>query len=97
MTGSYPRDGGSFLFKLRGRITEPLGLNETRLLYLASLLSGIHTAGTSEESNDAVSRMDPYVTMVLAEESPEVQRTIIKILTDPNTTAKIVRKENLRQ
>ena len=79
------------------KIAEPLALDEGELFTLAGFLSPIPTEDTKEKSSKTVSRLDPYVAKVLAEEPLEVQRSVIGILTILKSIAKGVGRENLRQ
>lgn len=63
------------------KIARPLGFDEDELFTLAGFLSP-HTPGVAEENGGRYSarQLDPYVARTLAEESPEVQRSVIGIL-----------------
>jgi len=63
------------------KIAKPLGFDEDELFTLAGFLSP-QTPGVTEEggSRYASRQLDPYVAKMLAEEPPEVQRSIIGIL-----------------
>ena len=63
------------------KIAKPLGFDEDELFSLAGFLSP-QTPGATEEggSRYASRQLDPYVAKMLAEEPPEVQRSIIGIL-----------------
>ena len=63
------------------RIAKPLGFDEDELFTLAGFLSP-HTSGVAEERTSGYSsrQLDPYVAKMLAEESIEVQRAVIGIL-----------------
>ena len=63
------------------KIAKPLGFDEDELFTLAGFLSP-QTPGVAEESGSryASRQLDPYVAKMLAEEPPEVQRSIIGIL-----------------
>ncbi len=63
------------------KIARPLGFDEDELFTLAGFLSP-QTPGVAEESNTRYSgrQLDPYVARMLAEEPPEVQRSVIGIL-----------------
>jgi len=63
------------------KIAKPLGFNEDDLFTLAGFLSPQTHDGVEEEGARYNARqLDPYVARMLAEESPEVQRAIIGIL-----------------
>lgn len=63
------------------KIAKPLGFNEDELFTLAGFLSP-QTSGAAEESGTRYSsrQLDPYVSRILAEEPPEIQRSVIGIL-----------------
>ena len=63
------------------KIAKPLGFDEDELFTLAGFLSP-HTAGVAEEAGGryAGHQVDPYVARMLGEETPEVQRAVIGIL-----------------
>ena len=63
------------------KIAKPLGFDEDELFMLAGFLTP-QTSGVAEESASRYSsrQLDPYVARVLAEETPEVQRAVIGIL-----------------
>jgi len=50
------------------RIARPLGFDEVELLTLAGFLSPISTDNAKEKTAEAISRVDPYVAQVLAQE-----------------------------
>ncbi|MFC1913551.1 helix-turn-helix domain-containing protein [Chloroflexota bacterium] len=62
------------------RLAEPLGFEEHELFALAGYLSPV-SPGIAEESPVYISGLDPYVAQVLAQESVEVQRAALGILT----------------
>jgi transcriptional regulator with XRE-family HTH domain len=63
------------------KIAKPLGFDEDELFTLAGFLSP-QTPGVAEENATRYNsrQLDPYVARMLAEEPPEVQRSIIGIL-----------------
>jgi len=61
------------------RIAAPLRLDEKELFTLAGLLSPFQADDPESEAHPA-SRLDPHVARLLAEEPPEVQRSVIGIL-----------------
>lgn len=63
------------------KIARPLSFDEDELFTLAGFLSP-QTPGVTGEGNTHYSgrQLDPYVARMLAEESPETQRTVIGIL-----------------
>ena len=63
------------------KIAKPLGFNEDELFTLAGFLSP-RTSSVAEESVSRYNnrQLDPYVARVLSEESPEIQRAVIGIL-----------------
>ena len=70
------------------KIAKPLGFDEDELFTLAGFLSP-QTSGVAEEGTRYNSRqLDPYVARMLAEETPEVQRSVIGILSLLKSVAK---------
>jgi transcriptional regulator with XRE-family HTH domain len=63
------------------KISKPLGFDEDELFTLAGFLSP-QTSGVAEESGRgyAARQLDPYVAKMLSEETMEVQRAVIGIL-----------------
>ena len=77
------------------KIAKPLGFEESELFTLAGFLSPIPSEDTKDKSGDTVSRLDPYVAKVIAEEPVAVQRAVIGILSILKSVAKGVTRENL--
>jgi transcriptional regulator with XRE-family HTH domain len=74
------------------KIAKPLGFDEDELFTLAGFLSP-QTSGVAEEGARYSSRqLDPYVARMLAEESPEIQRSVIGILSLLKSLAKSMSK-----
>ena len=74
------------------KIAKPLGFDEDELFPLAGFLSP-HTPGVAEEGARYSSRqLDPYVARTLAEEPPEIQRSVIGILSLLKSIAKSLSK-----
>ena len=71
------------------RLAKPLGFEESKLFTLANYLSPQSTAA-DEAVKENVLGLDPYVARVLSQESVEVQRTIIGILSILKSIAKAV-------
>ncbi len=71
------------------KIARPLGFDEDELFTLAGFLSP-QTPGVAEDSSARYSgrQLDPYVARMLAEEPPEVQRSVIGILSLLKSIAK---------
>ena len=70
------------------KIAKPLGFNEDELFTLAGFLSP-QGSGVEEKSSGYSSRqLDPYVARMLAEETPEIQRSVIGILSLLKSIAK---------
>ena len=70
------------------KIARPLGFNEDELFTLAGFLSP-QTSGVGENPVGYSSRkLDPYVARILAEETPEIQRSVIGILSLLKSIAK---------
>jgi transcriptional regulator with XRE-family HTH domain len=63
------------------KIAKPLGFNEDELFTLAGFLSP-QTSGGAEDTAARYNgrQLDPYVARMLAEEPPEIQRSVIGIL-----------------
>jgi transcriptional regulator with XRE-family HTH domain len=63
------------------KIAKPLGFSEDELFTLAGFLSPQNSGVAEESSMRYTSRqLDPYVARMLAEETPEIQRAVIGIL-----------------
>ena len=75
------------------RIAEPLGFDTNQLFAIAGFLSYTPPEDAKGEAGNTVSRLDPYVAGVLAEETFEVQRTTIGILSILRSLAKSIKKE----
>ena len=75
------------------RIAKPLGFDENKLFTVAGFLSPTPSDDAKEETGHTVSRLDPYVAKVLAEEPFAVQRSVIGILSILESLAKSVKKE----
>ena len=71
------------------RLAKPLGFEESELFTLANYLSPQSTAA-DESVKENVLGLDPYVARVLSQESVEVQRTVIGILSILKSIAKAV-------
>lgn len=74
------------------RIARPLGFAEEKLFTLAGFLSP-SPSGIQEEAGHYLHQLDPYAANVLAKEPPEVQRTVIGILSLLKSLAKSAKKE----
>jgi len=75
------------------KIAKPLGFDENELFTLAGYLSP-QPPGTVERTADYSSRrLDPYVAKMLAQETVEVQRAVISILTILKSIAMSIAKE----
>ena len=77
------------------KIAKPLGFDEDELFTLAGFLSP-QTPSVAEESSSGYGsrHLDPYVAKMLAEESVEVQRAVIGILTLLKSIARGIAKGN---
>jgi transcriptional regulator with XRE-family HTH domain len=76
------------------KIAKPLGFEEDELFTLAGYLSP-HAPGIAEEGPGySGGQLDPYVARVLGQESVDVQRAVIGILTILKSIAKSVAREN---
>jgi transcriptional regulator with XRE-family HTH domain len=74
------------------KIAKPLGFDEDELFTLAGFLSP-QASGVAEETGRYNSRqLDPYVARMLSEETPEVQRSVIGILSLLKSIAKSMSK-----
>ena len=76
------------------RIAKPLGFEEDELFTLAGYLSP--SSPGIAEAHPAYSgrQLDPYVAKVLSEESAEVQRAVIGVLSMLKSLARSLAKEN---
>ena len=72
------------------KIAKPLGFEESELFTLANYLSPKPPVA-DEAIKDNVVGLDPYVARVLSQESVEVQRTVIGILSILKSIAKTVK------
>lgn len=70
------------------RIAKPLGLEENRLFTLAGFLSSTSSDDSKEELEHTISRLDPHVAKVLANEPVTVQRSLIGIISILKSLAK---------
>jgi transcriptional regulator with XRE-family HTH domain len=73
------------------KIAKPLGFDEDELFTLAGFLSP-HTGVAEEGARYNSRQLDPYVARILAEETPEVQRSVIGILSLLKSIAKSMSK-----
>jgi len=71
-------------------IAKPLGFEESELFSLAGYLSPQLPSPGERSADYRGGRLDPYVARVLAQESVEVQRTVIGILSILKSIAKAV-------
>ena len=75
------------------KIAKPLGFEESELFSLAGYLSP-PAAGIEEGKVEYISgQLDPYVSKMLSQESVEVQRTVIGILSILKSIAKALKGE----
>ena len=75
------------------RIARPLGFEEDELFTLAGYLSP-HTSGIDEDSQHRGSPgLDPYVARILGQESVEIQRAVIGILSMLKIISTSIRKD----
>ena len=75
------------------KIAKPLGFDEDDLFTLAGFLSPQTHGGVEEKGARYNARqLDPYVARMLAEESPEVQRAVIGILSLLKSVARSMTK-----
>ena len=70
------------------KIAKPLGFGEEELFTLANYLSPKSLGEVEKDKEDTTGRLDPYVARVLAQETPETQRTVIAVLTILKNLAK---------
>ena len=75
------------------RIAKPLGFEENELLTLAGFLSPTPSGNAEGESGYTISRLDPYIAKVLAEEPLEMQRCVLGILSILKSLTKSIKKE----
>ena len=78
--GRMERGERSPSFAVLRKIARPLGFEETELLRLADYLSPQPPGQAESQTEYDAERLDPYVAMILSQESVEVQRTVISIL-----------------
>ena len=76
------------------KIAKPLGFEEDELFTLAGYLSPQPPIMTEKNMTYSSERLDPYVARVLAQESVELQRAVIGILTILKSIAKGTSKVN---
>jgi transcriptional regulator with XRE-family HTH domain len=74
------------------KIAKPLGFDEDELFTLAGFLSPQSTGVAEEGARFNSRQLDPYVARMLAEEPPEVQRSVIGILSLLKSIAKSMAK-----
>lgn len=74
------------------RIAKPLGFDEDELFTLAGFLTPQEGVAEPSASYHA-RRLDPYVARMLAEEPPEIQRSVIGILSLLKSVARGVAKQ----
>jgi transcriptional regulator with XRE-family HTH domain len=74
------------------KVAAPLGFEENELFRLAGYLSPGSPPVAERVPPYGSGQLDPYVARVLSQESPEVQRTVIGILTMLKTIAKSMEK-----
>ena len=72
------------------KIAKPLSFEENELFTLAGYLTEQAKSGTEATMTFGDGRLDPFVARMLAQESVEVQRTVIGILTVLKSIAKDV-------
>ena len=70
------------------RIAKPLGFEEDKLFTLAGYLSPQPPAVAEENPSYSGERLDPYVARLLGQESVEVQRAVVGILSILKTIAR---------
>ena len=76
------------------KIAKPLGFEEDELFTLAGYLSP-PAPGTAESRREYIGGgLDPYVSRLLAQEPPEVQRAVIGILSVLKSIARGMAKES---
>ncbi len=75
------------------KIARPLGFEEDELFTLAGYLSPQPPTIAEKGTSYTGERLDPYVARVLAQESVEVQRTLIGILTILKSLARSMSKD----
>jgi len=70
------------------KIAKPLGFEESELFSLAGYLSPQPPSPDERSADYGGGRLDPYVARILSQESVEVQRTVIGILSILKSIAK---------
>ncbi len=76
------------------RIAKPLSFEEDELFTLAGYLSPQSSSVAESHGEYIGGGLDPYVARMLAQESPEVQRAVIGILSILKTIAHSVDRES---
>lgn len=72
------------------RLAKPLGFEEEELFMMAGFLSTQSRDETQpSEPNSKRSKLDPYVANLLAQEPPEIQRSVIGILSLLKTMSRV--------
>jgi len=82
--GRIERGGRFPSARILGRIAKPLGFDQAELLNLAGYL----VAETPSEVETPRGQLDPYVATLLSQESVEVQRAVVTILSVLKSMAK---------
>lgn len=75
------------------RISKPLGLEEDEIFTLAGYLSADEDMVSEAQASYTAGKLDPYVAKVLAQEPPEVQRSVVGILSILKSIAKASNRE----
>ena len=75
------------------RIARPLGFDESEIFILAGYLSPSPSSVAEAEPEYITPGLDSYVARVLAQEPPEVQRSVVAILTTLKGLAKGMQAE----
>lgn len=73
------------------KIAKPLGFEESELFSLAGYLSSQPSSPDERSVDYSGGQLDPYVGRILSQESVEVQRTVIGILSILKSIAKAVK------
>jgi len=70
------------------KLAPALGISESELFTMAGFLSPQPSGGSEDLAAVPSRRLDPYVASVLSQESPEIQRTVLTIISTLKFLAK---------
>jgi transcriptional regulator with XRE-family HTH domain len=93
--GRIERDERFPSARILRKIAGPLGFEEGELFTLAGYLSPQHSSMADVGVSYTIEKVDPYVSRMLAQESIEVQRALIGILTILKSISRSLSRENV--